>query len=179
MARRTVARALGLPLLILGAWDAIVPFAGPGFGYPMPAGSNIPAWEWSTSHLELHLLPGIAAVVGGLMLFGAFRSGLRRAGALLGVGAGFWIATGPIFSPAFLGGGGGPKPPASVFMTIVTKLGYHYGTGLVMAIIAAIALGLLVGERSEEIGPELHDVVTEEPLARELEHERERETLNV
>lgn len=157
MTRRTVARALGLPLVILGAWGGIVPFAGPAFGYPMPAGSHIPAWQWSTSHLELHVLPAIAAVAGGLALLGAVRPGVERAGALLGLGAGIWFVLGPVFSPAFLGGGGGMKPMASTFMTVVTPLGYHYGTGITIAIVAAAALGLLARARPEEAPVREHD----------------------
>ena len=44
---RLTVRTIGLLLAALGAWGALVPFVGPEFEYPFPAGSDVGAWEWS------------------------------------------------------------------------------------------------------------------------------------
>ncbi|HLI54768.1 MAG TPA: hypothetical protein VKU88_10615 [Acidimicrobiales bacterium] len=138
-------------LILLGAWAAIVPFAGPAFGYPMPAGSHIGAWIWSASHLELHLVPGIATILGGMLLLLSRHRQVAAGGATLAVVGGAWQALGPVFSPAFSSSGGGMGMKMgihpSTFMTVVTPLGYHYGTGVVEVLLAALALGWLAASR--------------------------------
>lgn len=57
---------------------ALVPFVGPTFGYGM---GGTAAWTWSESHLTLHLLPGIAAALGGALLVRGRRA-TQVAGAL-------------------------------------------------------------------------------------------------
>lgn len=172
--RRTIARTLGLPLVLLGAWGAIVPFVGPSFGYPMPPGSHIPAWQWSTSHLELHLLPGIAAIVGGLLLLGGIGRGIAYLGALIAILAGSWFVLGPVFSPAILGSGGmggGMMATPSTLMKVVTPLGYHYGTGLLIAVLAASALGLLAVGRRAPMAAFEPTADADAPLLRERKRE--------
>lgn len=136
-------RTLGFLILVLGAWGAIVPFAGPAFGYPMPPGSQVPAWSWTAQHAELHVAAGGAAFIGGLLLMVARSRGAAVLGGLTALLGGAWFVLGPIFSPAFSSGGAAAAGPASTFMHIVTPLGYHYGTGLVIALLAGLALGML------------------------------------
>jgi hypothetical protein len=138
---------LGLAILILGAWGGIVPFVGPAFGYPMPPGSHIQAWTWTPQHAELHVAAGGAAFIGGLLLLAAAPRAAGRLGAWLGLVGGAWFVLGPVFSPAFSTGGGGMAGPASTFMRVVTPLGYHYGTGLVIVVLSAVALALLARVR--------------------------------
>lgn len=144
-------RSIGVVLILLGTWAAIVPFTGPAFGYPMPAGSHTGAWIWSASHLELHLLPGIATILGGMLLLLSRHRQVAAAGATLAVLGGAWQALGPVFSPAFSSSGGGMAMGMgmhpSTFMTVVTPLGYHYGTGVVEVLLAAVALGWLAASR--------------------------------
>ncbi len=71
---RFTVRSIGFLLVALGAWGAIVPFIGPEFGYPFPAGSDVGSWEWSETTWQLSLLPGIGAVYGGLILLGLLGS---------------------------------------------------------------------------------------------------------
>ena len=68
---RLTVRSIGLLLMALGAWGAIVPFVGPEFGYPFPAGSDsrLLGLDRDTTW-QLSLLPGIAAAYGGLILLG-------------------------------------------------------------------------------------------------------------
>ena len=55
----------GLLLVLLGAWGALIPFVGPYFHY---AYSPDHAWTYSTGRLWLEILPGAAALLGGLIV---------------------------------------------------------------------------------------------------------------
>ncbi|MHB2024653.1 MAG: hypothetical protein ACYCO3_15235 [Mycobacteriales bacterium] len=121
----------------------------------MPAGSNVPSFQWSAGHLELHLLPAIAVIIGGIMLFASRRRSVRF-GATLALLGGVWFVVGPTISTAWLGssmGMSGGMVMASTFMKIVTPLGYHYGTGVVIAALAATALGLASVARRQLVPP--------------------------
>jgi hypothetical protein len=166
---RLTVRSIGLLLVALGAWGAIVPFVGPEFDYPFPAGSDVGAWEWSDTAWQLSLLPGIAAAYGGLILLGLVGS-VRIApafGALLALTAGVWFVLGTEFSRLWTS----PPPDGtgSDWMVIATNVGYHEGLGLAISVLAAFALGLLalLPERTPAAEP-----VTPHPV---LDHEPERQ----
>jgi hypothetical protein len=136
-------RGLGGAILLVGLWGALVPFVGPTFGYQM---GGVAAWTWSESHLTVHLIPGAVAVLGGALMLGSARSRVRL-GALLAVLAGTWFIIGPSIRPLWAGGGGMSMSMSmgeSVWSQIATALGYHYGTGVLIAVLAAYSLGLLV-----------------------------------
>jgi hypothetical protein len=133
---------LAVAMALLGAWGGIVPYAGPDFGYPLPAGTHPAAWEWTASHWQLYLVAGAATVAGALMVLAApARRDLARWGALLGLIGGSWFVLGPVFAPAFLSGFHFTAG-ASTLMTVVTPLGYNDGTGLLIAIFAVLTFGL-------------------------------------
>jgi hypothetical protein len=140
---RITVRSIGLLLIALGAWGAIVPFVGPEFGYPFPAGSDRQPWDWTASTWQLSLLPGIVAAYGGLILLGLLGT-VRFApalGAFIALAAGTWFVLGGEFSRLWT------SPPAegtgSDWMVIATNVGYHEGLGLAIAALAAFALGML------------------------------------
>jgi hypothetical protein len=173
---RLTARSIGLLLVVLGAWGAIVPFIGPEFGYPFPAGSGVGSWEWSETTWQLSLLPGIGAIYGGLILLGLLGS-VRIApalGALIALASGAWFVLGSEFSRLWT-----TPPPdgsGSDWMVIATNLGYHEGLGLAIATLSAFALGLLAllpeRKRTAEQPPIPHPVLDQEP-----DHTYEDETL--
>jgi len=82
----TKVRASGIGIMLVGLWGALVPFIGPSFGYQMGGSA---AWTWSESAATLHLIPGIAAILGGALMLGVAHSRMRLGAvlALLG-GAG-------------------------------------------------------------------------------------------
>lgn len=133
-------RPLGLAVLLVGAWGALIPFVGPSFGYRMGATA---AWTWSESHVTLHLLPGLAAFLGGSVVFGAARRHARW-GAALALLGGIWFVVGPTLHNAWASSGSGSMMMGdSVWSQIATSLGYHYGTGVIITALAAYALGAL------------------------------------
>ena len=167
---RFTVRSIGFLLVALGAWGAIVPFVGPEFDYPFPAGSDVGSWEWSETAWQLSLLPGIGAVYGGLILLGLVGS-VRIApalGALIALTSGAWFVLGSEFSRLWT-----TPPPdgsGSDWMVIATNLGYHEGLGLAIVALSALALGMLA------LLPERVAKTQEQPLIAHpvLDHEPER-----
>ncbi|MBA3525271.1 MAG: hypothetical protein H0T85_12145 [Geodermatophilaceae bacterium] len=134
----------GVALLVLGLWGALVPFAGPSFGYGM---GGTPAWTWSESHLTLHLLPGLAAIVGGLIVLRGREQAQRLLGAVLAAAGGTWFLVAPtlhpLWAPSAMGGMGSMDMGDSAMSSALSGLGYHYGTGALIALIGAYAVGAL------------------------------------
>jgi hypothetical protein len=159
---RTRGVASGLLLILLGAWGALVPFIGPYFHFAYTPDS---AWAWTWGRFFLEVLPGAAAVLGGLiLLISAFRP-VAMTGACLAAAGGAWFATGTLFTPLWADyttlGVRTSVPAALVSGTPVggplhivgERLAFFTGLGLVIVFIAALALGRLavIGARDVEI----------------------------
>lgn len=143
-----------VPVLVIGIWGGIVPFVGPTFGFYM--GGKVAAWTWSESHFTLHVVPAIATVLGaGAMLLGR-RPLVQGLGGLLAMLGGVWFVLGPSLHPLWAGstassgmahGGmmhGASAMAGSSHMGAWQAVGYHYGTGAAIAVLSAVALGLLL-----------------------------------
>lgn len=144
----TGTKIVGSVIFAVGAWAAVVAYVGPTFGYPMPPGSDQPAWDWTASHTWRHLLPGVVAVAGGVLLW----SGTRRralAGSGLALLAGIWMIISPFVVRAWLSSGGGGGGDASTAMQIITPLGYHHVPGIITVSLAAFTIGLLARARAD------------------------------
>lgn len=142
--RPQVARPIalvGVIIMILGIWGALVPFVGPTFGYGM---GGTAAWTWSESHLTLHLLPGLAAIAGAVLLLRG-RLATKYIGAMLAMAGGIWFVIAPTLHPLWTAGSsmGGMSMGGSKLSSALSGLGYHYGTGALIAVLAAYALGAL------------------------------------
>jgi len=68
-------------LVCVGAWGGVVAFVGPTFSFE--TGATTTAWVWNQTHATLYLAPGVAAMVGGLLLIGASGWASERLGAFL------------------------------------------------------------------------------------------------
>ncbi len=134
----TRVRTSGVIIVLVGAWGALVPFVGPLFGYRM---GNVEAWTWSESHLTLHLLPGVVAILGGALALSSARRRARLGSALALLG-GAWFILAPTLHPLWAASTG-MMMGDSVWSQIASSLGYHYGTGVVITTLAAYALGAL------------------------------------
>lgn len=160
MVDRTAARGLGIVVLLVSFWGGIVAYAGPSFGYAMGSGG---AWTWTQSRATLHLAPAIAAAVGALVLLLARTRGAQLSGALLSMTAGVWFVLAPTLQPLWQGtatsggqmmmgtstmGGQG----TSTTMQALQGIGYHYGTGALIAVLAACATGILAAGLLVEAG---------------------------
>jgi hypothetical protein len=140
---RASVRALGLLLIGVAAWGGVVAFVGPSFGFRL--GNTTAAWVWNESHATLHFAPGVAGLIGGLLMLIATTRAMERVGGVLALTSGAWFLIGPSLEPlwhsgattATLGSSG------STTMRVLEGIGYQYGTGAVMVALAAFALGLL------------------------------------
>jgi hypothetical protein len=91
---------LGLLIALLGGWVIAAALVGPLFDFGF---FNDDSWNFSTKQWELQLIPGIVAVVGGLLLMTP-SSGSGSFGALLGFLAGAWLIVGPVVYPLWSSG---------------------------------------------------------------------------
>ncbi len=137
-------RTISIVIVLVAVWGALVPFVGPSFDYGM---GDVPAWTWTERRLTGHLLPGLAAILGGVMMVGSRAQAWRRLGAGVALVGGAWFIIGPVLRPAWAGRGDGMMMMGnSVWRQIFVTLGYHSGTGLVIAALSAYGLGVLTAE---------------------------------
>jgi hypothetical protein len=138
-------RTSGILLVLLGAWGALVPFVGPYFGYAYTPDS---ALAYTSGRLWLSVLPGAAALLGGL--FVVFSDRAAPTGAFLAVLGGIWFVIGqPVIALVKPGGSITPGSPvishgalfSAPTMRFLEALGFFYGTGVVILFFAALALG--------------------------------------
>jgi len=147
--------ATGLALIVLGVWGGLVPFVGPYFNYSM---ARDHAWLWQMNRLWLEILPGAAAVLGGLILIGAITRGRAMFGGLLGLAAGIWFVCGPQTSTLWEHGSVGVGPAlGGTFTRWLVWMGYFYALGAAITALSAMVIG-----RMSALVP---DVVTDAALA--------------
>lgn len=141
----------GLLLILLGAWGALIPFVGPYFKYAYTPAN---AWTYTSGRLWLSILPGVAAMVGGLILLIATARPLALAGAGLAAAAGAWFAVGTVLSPIWAGGTINLGiPVGDPVAQALEELGFFIGLGVVIVFLAALAFGRLsvVGVRDTRL----------------------------
>ena len=66
----------GFLIALLGAWVIVAALIGPAFNFGFFSDAS---WNFSTKQWETQLIPGIVAVVGGLMLMTPARGAARSA----------------------------------------------------------------------------------------------------
>ncbi|MGH3547945.1 MAG: hypothetical protein ACRDQU_07480 [Pseudonocardiaceae bacterium] len=128
-------------LVLLGIWGAIVPFVGPYFGYTF--GVTVP-WFFTYDRLWLDILPGIAVLLGGLILGPSANRASAGMGAWLALIGGIWFTVGPVISQLWrVGGLAAPigAPLGGNLLQLLEQLGYFFGLGAVVTALAAFALG--------------------------------------
>jgi hypothetical protein len=144
---RTRGGISGFLLILLGAWGALIPFVGPYFGYAYTPDQT---WAYTTGRLWLSILPGGAAFLGGIVVLLAASRPAAMSGAFVALLAGAWFVVGaPVLAVAVGTGASGPGVPAASpgaafsapVMRLLEGLGFYYGLGVVVASVAAFALG--------------------------------------
>ncbi len=126
----------GFLIALLGAWVIAAALVGPLFNFGF---FNDTTWQFSTRQWEMQLIPGIVAVIGGLMLMMPSRGG-GALGALLAFAAGAWLIVGPILYP--LWASGTIHPYGSQGMQSLRWIGHFYGAGGLILYFAGYSLGL-------------------------------------
>ena len=159
---RTRGAGSGVLLILLGAWGALIPFVGPYFHFAYTPDS---AWAWTWGRFFLEIVPGLATVLGGLILMiSAFRP-VAMFGAALAAAGGAWFAVGSLLGPVWAsyatsGAAGGvpsaldPGQPAGGPLHMVAEhLTFFTALGVVIVFVAAVAFGRLaiVGARDARL----------------------------
>lgn len=138
---RTRGAISGAIIALLGAWGALIPFIGPTFGYSIGPDD---AWNWTTGRLWLSVIPGVVAVIGGLLLMTSARRPTASLGALLGVAAGAWFVVGPTVSRLWNDGvSQAGVVHGSDTVQVLELLGYSLALGALILYFGAAALGRL------------------------------------
>jgi hypothetical protein len=130
----------GLLIVALGAWGALAPFIGPLFDF---AFSPDRPWAWTSGRGWLQVLPGVVAIVGGLLLFTSRNRATAMFGGWLAVAAGAWFVVGrAVAGPLGLGDAGEPVA-ANEAKQVWLELTYFSGLGALIIFLAALAVGRL------------------------------------
>jgi len=137
--RRTHGIFGGLLVALLGIWGGVIPFVGPYFNY---AYTPDKAWTYTTGRLELEILPGAGALLGGLLIMAARSRYVALFGSLLAIASGAWFALGNVFAPLWTvaGPAGGPASNGTL-MRALEQVGFFTGLGLAIVLVAAAVAG--------------------------------------
>src|SRR3954468_11597763 len=119
--------ASGLLIVVLGAWCAVRPFVGPLFNLTIGPDN---AFDMTAGRFWLSLLPGVVAVIGGLMLMQAANRASAALGAQVAMAAGAWLVVGPTVSMLWNDGVSQAGVPAGgTGRQVLELLLYFYATG--------------------------------------------------
>lgn len=160
----------GLLLVLLGIWGAIIPFVGPYFSY---AYTPDRAWAWTWGRFWLEVLPGAAAILGGLMLIGTAHRAVGVFAGWLASAAGAWFIVGPVLSRLWAGpAGDAGLPIGGPTRQVVEQIGFFYGLGAVILFLAAQALGRFTVRSVRDVEMYRRETVVAEPVAPPVVNER-------
>ncbi len=130
----------GLLLILLGIWGGLIPFIGPYFHY---AYTPDKAWSYNTGRLWLEILPGVATLLGGLILLASARRPVAMFGAFVAALGGAWFVVGNLVSTLWHGSTplAGVPTGSSITRLALEELGFFTGLGVLIVFFAALALG--------------------------------------
>ncbi len=138
--RRTRGALSGILVLLLGAWGALVPFFGPSFHFGFTPDRT---WAWTSARGWLEVLPGAAAVVGGLILLVSANRAIAILGGWLAAAAGAWYVVGPSLAHLLHIQAIGSPIRTSTGMVSLQWLALFYGLGALILFLSAAAMGRL------------------------------------
>jgi hypothetical protein len=130
----------GILLVLLGAWGGLVPFVGPSFHYAYTPDTN---WTYTSGRLWLEILPGAAALLGGLIVLTSRNRPVAIFGAWLAALSGAWFALGSVLSTLWTTGGASSAgtPVGGPTARVLEQVGFFTGLGAAIVFLAALALG--------------------------------------
>jgi hypothetical protein len=135
----------GALLILLGLWGGLAPFVGPYFHFGYTPDRT---WAYSSGRLYFSIIPGAAALLGGLLVVATRNRGVGVFGGVLGALGGAWFVAGSGFVTYVLKRSiavGGPIAPASAtsqaLRTYLELIGLFTGVGLVILFVGALAIG--------------------------------------
>jgi hypothetical protein len=132
-------------LILLGLWGGLAPFVGHylHFGFAPDK-----AFGWTSGRLYLSLIPGAAALLGGLMVLLTRHRGVGISGGLLAALGGAWFVVGSGFVVAVLKNNsisvGAPLQSTgmgAVLQDYLEAAALFFGLGALILFVAALAIG--------------------------------------
>ena len=158
----------GLLLILLGAWGGLIPFIGPHFHYAYTPDTS---WTYTSGRLLLEVLPGAGAVLGGLIVLASHNRPTAMFGAWLAALSGAWFAVGGVLSMLWTSNGvsAAGTPVGGTAARVAEQVGFFTGLGVVIAFLAALALGrfAVVGVREARIAAREQEAREQEIAAEE------------
>ncbi len=152
----------GLLLVLLGLWGALIPLVGPYFSFAYTPDT---AWTLTAGRIWLEIVPGAAALVGGIILLVSAMRPMAMTGAVLAAIGGAWFAVGTVVSPLWASAlrWSPGSPVGGPYHRTFEQLSFFVGLGVVIVFLAALALGRLslVGVRDARLDARRARVVAE------------------
>jgi hypothetical protein len=153
----------GVLLILIGAWGGLAPFVGPYFRF---AYTPDKAWAYTSGRLWLSIVPGAAAVLGGLLAVAASHRAVGCVGAFLAAVGGAWfIVGGPVIGLVVKNGSISPGTPltgslgslSSTTRVFLEQYAFFTGIGVLILFFGALALGRfsVVGVRDAALAEEM------------------------
>jgi hypothetical protein len=153
----------GVMLILIGAWGGLAPFVGPYFRF---AYAPDKAWVYTSGRLWLSVVPGAAALLGGLLVLGASHRAAGCFGAFIAALGGAWfIVGGMVIGLEVTNGSISPGVPltgtlgslSSVTRVFLEQMAFFTGIGVLILFFAALALGRfsVVGVKDAALAEEL------------------------
>jgi hypothetical protein len=152
---RTRGAVIGLLLILLGAWGALIPFFGPNINW---AYTTDPAWTWTAAKGWLEVFPGAATAVGGLVLLFSGSRASAMFGGWLAVLAGAWFVVGRTFASTLQIGDVGQPAASTDLKRALLEVTYFTGLGALIVFLGGAALARVAVRHAR-------DVVATEPAA--------------
>lgn len=141
----------GLLLVLAGVWGGLIPFLGPRFDFAYTPAQE---WAWTAARGWFEVLPGAAAVLGGLLLIASRNRVSATLGGLLAVLAGAWFVVGPRVAPLVHLGTVGDPVGATERKRAVLELSYFTGLGVLIVLIGGFAMARTFARLARDIpGP--------------------------
>jgi len=133
----------GVLLVLLGLWGGLAPFIGPyvHFGYTPDT-----SWHYDSGRLYFSVIPGAAALLGGLLVLATRNRGVGVFGGILSALGGAWFVAGTAFVIYVLKKSiavGVPIVPAGAvpLRTYLEQIALFTGVGLLILFVGALAIG--------------------------------------
>ncbi len=140
----------GLLLVILGAWGALIPFVGPHFNFAYTPDRD---WAWTTARGWLEVFPGVATVLGGLLLIFSSNRAVAMFGGWLAVLGGAWFVVGEQFAPMLRIGTVGDPVATTERKRALLEVTYFSGLGALIVFLGGIALARLAVRLARDVVP--------------------------
>lgn len=145
---RSRGAVIGLLLVILGAWGALIPFIGPNFDF-----AYTPGQAWTSARGWLEVLPGVATAVGGLLLIVSRNRGSAMLGGWLAALGGAWFVVGRVVAPLVSVGSVGDPVGATDRKRVAVELAYFSGLGVLITFLAGAALARMAFRLARDVRP--------------------------